>query len=87
MSPGYRQHPTKTVDPETNEWMGTKRASLYGKAHGDGGGVPSRCRQSLENCLLGRVIVQMKRLRVKFGRKLFDLIFQDFDGLAFETHA
>ncbi len=53
-----RHHPAKTVNPKADEGMGAKRASLYCKTHREGGGVPSRCCQALENCFPGSVVVQ-----------------------------
>src|SRR5437773_2720812 len=82
-----RQYPAKPVDPKADEGMGAKRASLYCKTHREGGGVPSRCCQALENCFPGSVVVQMKRLRIELRGELLDIVFRDPDGLALETHS
>src|SRR5206468_478699 len=82
-----RQHPAKTVDAKADERMRAKRARLYCKTHCESGGVPSGCGQALEKCLLGRFIVQMKRLRIELGGELLDLVFRDLDGFTFETHS
>src|ERR1044072_8315829 len=83
----YRQQPAKTVKAEADERVRAKRASLDREAHCDAGGVPSRCRQTLENCFLGSFIVQMKRLRIVFGGELLDIIFRDLGGPFFEPHS
>jgi hypothetical protein len=82
-----RQHPAKIVNPEAYQGMWAKRAKFHTKAHGDGGGVPSRCCKTLEDRFSGSVIVQMKWLRVELRREILDVIFQDLDGLTFKSHS
>jgi len=49
--------------------------------------VPSRGRQPLEHGFPRRLIVEVKRLRIVFGRERLDLVLRDLDGAAFEPHA
>src|SRR4030081_2098867 len=66
--------------------MRAKRASFHTKAHCDGGRVPSRCCQALENCFSSSFVVQMEWLRIELGSEPLDIIFRDLDCLTLETH-
>src|ERR1700722_5989041 len=66
--------------------MRPERADLNRKIHGDGGGVPPRSSQPLEDRILGGRLVQVERLRIEFGRKALDVFPGDGHLTAFEAH-
>ena len=72
----HRSNPAKRVNAEAYQGMGTERARLYGEAHCNRRGMPSRRRQTFEDRVFRGLVVQVKRLRVIFRGKLLYFSFR-----------
>src|SRR5262245_37224382 len=65
------------LSPGTTKAPGNGQAAFHEKPHRDGGCVPTTCHQPFEQCRLGRLGIEMKRLGVELLRKRLDLLFID----------
>ena len=83
----YRLHPAQFVHARPEQGMRPKRPAGGGELHGDRRGMPSRCGESSEDGVLGRLFVEVKRLRIEFRGKAQDVFLRHRYLAALEAHA
>src|SRR5437868_2744539 len=66
--------------------MRAEGTDLDSEVHGYRGGMPSGCRETIEQRIGGRHFVEVHGLRIKLSREAFDIAFSDPNFSAFEAH-
>src|SRR5262245_55420331 len=68
----HRARPAEFVEADPDDAAGGLEFALHQEPHGDRRSMPAARRQPAEHRALGRLLVEMKGLRIEFGRKGHD---------------
>src|SRR5260221_6113751 len=83
----HRFQPAEIVDTGAEQRMRSEWTTTRGEPHGNGRRVPSGSRKAAKDGLLRGLLVEVKRLRIIFGREADDVVLRHRYPFALEAHA